>query len=251
MNLSTKLLAEAPTRSRAQNTAAAAPETKPRKANSEVRKQQNRIASRNYREKRKRKLQQLQQLLEDDDLGDQQGHTRSTSPYDDWSCSGSVRYERSIASSSPHITVLPGNFSSPQSDHATIPEQAWSTAVTSATEEPLLYTHPYYEPFLQTTAHNVGTSTATSYPAWNTIPWTAGTGYSTPNVSYHSTYPSHASLWPPSGFETMYAHAVHQQQAVSSTSSYVPSWQYHASEELPAGIALDPYGRRYHPYEPC
>ncbi|KAF2656345.1 hypothetical protein K491DRAFT_715422 [Lophiostoma macrostomum CBS 122681] len=38
---------------------------KPKKVNSEIRKQQNRIASRNYREKRKRKLQYLQQLLRD------------------------------------------------------------------------------------------------------------------------------------------------------------------------------------------
>ncbi|CAI6324402.1 unnamed protein product [Periconia digitata] len=39
------------------------PEKKPKKVNSELRKQQNRIASRNYREKRKRKLQYLQQLI--------------------------------------------------------------------------------------------------------------------------------------------------------------------------------------------
>ncbi|KAJ4295237.1 hypothetical protein N0V90_007248 [Kalmusia sp. IMI 367209] len=41
------------------------PGKKPKKVNSEIRKQQNRIASRNYREKRKRKLQYLQQLLKD------------------------------------------------------------------------------------------------------------------------------------------------------------------------------------------
>ncbi|KAF2116332.1 hypothetical protein BDV96DRAFT_49605 [Lophiotrema nucula] len=53
------------------------PGQKPRKVNSEVRKQQNRIASRNYREKRKRKLQYLQQLL-CDSPNDQQ--TQQTSP---------------------------------------------------------------------------------------------------------------------------------------------------------------------------
>ncbi|KAF2493337.1 hypothetical protein BU16DRAFT_583456 [Lophium mytilinum] len=42
------------------------PTPKPTKVNSEARKQQNRIASRNYREKRKRKLQFLEQLLEND-----------------------------------------------------------------------------------------------------------------------------------------------------------------------------------------
>ncbi|KAF2471822.1 uncharacterized protein BDR25DRAFT_367683 [Lindgomyces ingoldianus] len=44
---------------------------KPRKVNSEIRKQQNRIASRNYREKRKRKLQYLQQLIRDQGSTDQ------------------------------------------------------------------------------------------------------------------------------------------------------------------------------------
>ncbi|KAH4096364.1 hypothetical protein HBH98_044350 [Parastagonospora nodorum] len=38
---------------------------KPKKVNSEIRKQQNRIASRNYREKRKKKLQYLQRLVEE------------------------------------------------------------------------------------------------------------------------------------------------------------------------------------------
>ncbi|KAH9864226.1 hypothetical protein J1614_010160 [Plenodomus biglobosus] len=41
------------------------PKRKSKKANSEVRKQQNRIASRNYREKRKQKLHQLQRLIKD------------------------------------------------------------------------------------------------------------------------------------------------------------------------------------------
>ncbi|KAF2178297.1 hypothetical protein K469DRAFT_335355 [Zopfia rhizophila CBS 207.26] len=45
---------------------------KPKKVNSEIRKQQNRIASRNYREKRKRKLQYLQHLLQDQPPTDQQ-----------------------------------------------------------------------------------------------------------------------------------------------------------------------------------
>ncbi|PSN60929.1 hypothetical protein BS50DRAFT_578742 [Corynespora cassiicola Philippines] len=60
---------------------------RPKKANSEVRKQQNRIASRNYREKRKRKLQYLQQLIRDgrteeltlQDSGAQDRRTRSLS----------------------------------------------------------------------------------------------------------------------------------------------------------------------------
>ncbi|KAF3006435.1 hypothetical protein E8E13_001988 [Curvularia kusanoi] len=60
-------LTKAPATPRAQPTVTAPSDSKPKKPNSEVRKQQNRIASRNYREKRKRKLQQLQQLLDDGD----------------------------------------------------------------------------------------------------------------------------------------------------------------------------------------
>ncbi|KAF2642557.1 hypothetical protein P280DRAFT_267921 [Massarina eburnea CBS 473.64] len=46
-------------------------EKKPKKVNSDIRKQQNRIASRNYREKRKRKLQYLQQLIHDGGSADE------------------------------------------------------------------------------------------------------------------------------------------------------------------------------------
>ncbi|KAH7396897.1 hypothetical protein DE146DRAFT_614489 [Phaeosphaeria sp. MPI-PUGE-AT-0046c] len=52
-------------------------EKKPKKVNSEIRKQQNRIASRNYREKRKRKLQYLQQLIKD---GPNDEHTPEAVP---------------------------------------------------------------------------------------------------------------------------------------------------------------------------
>lgn len=48
---------------------------KPKKVNSEIRKQQNRIASRNYREKRKRKLQYLQRLLKDGESPEQAAQT--------------------------------------------------------------------------------------------------------------------------------------------------------------------------------
>ncbi len=48
MNYPTKLQMKTATMSIAQPVAATVPEKKPRKANSEVRKQQNRIASRNY-----------------------------------------------------------------------------------------------------------------------------------------------------------------------------------------------------------
>ncbi|KAF1997410.1 hypothetical protein P154DRAFT_284984 [Amniculicola lignicola CBS 123094] len=58
------------------------PGQKPKKVNSEVRKQQNRIASRNYREKRKRKLQLLQQIISDQSPGAPSPPESAYDPYE-------------------------------------------------------------------------------------------------------------------------------------------------------------------------
>ncbi|OSS53648.1 hypothetical protein B5807_01070 [Epicoccum nigrum] len=102
MNHSYHLSTKSSTSATVQSTAATSSETKPRRPNSELRKQQNRIASRNYREKRKRKLQQLEQLLdddEDDDSNEGRAQTRSISPYQSRSGSGELQ----LSTTSPHI----------------------------------------------------------------------------------------------------------------------------------------------------
>lgn len=75
---------------------------KPKKVNSEIRKQQNRIASRNYREKRKRKLQYLQQLLQDQTSPDQQTPTTPELSHEDRTRSMSAEY----FVSTPHMTPM-------------------------------------------------------------------------------------------------------------------------------------------------
>ncbi|KAI4710619.1 hypothetical protein J4E89_004207 [Alternaria sp. Ai002NY15] len=77
------------------------PGKKPKKPNSEIRKQQNRIASRNYREKRKRKLQYLQQLIRDDSEGRQDSEP-SPEQHEVYPRALSADYDITGASPSPY-----------------------------------------------------------------------------------------------------------------------------------------------------
>ncbi|KAI4925220.1 hypothetical protein J4E85_007097 [Alternaria conjuncta] len=77
------------------------PGKKPKKPNSEIRKQQNRIASRNYREKRKRKLQYLQQLIRDDSEGRRESEP-SPEQHEVYPRAPSADYDIVGASSSPY-----------------------------------------------------------------------------------------------------------------------------------------------------
>ncbi|KAL1801738.1 hypothetical protein ACET3X_002080 [Alternaria dauci] len=78
------------------------PAKKPKKPNSEIRKQQNRIASRNYREKRKRKLQYLQQLINDDSDSHQDAEP-SPEQHEVYPRSLSADYQVAGPSSSPYM----------------------------------------------------------------------------------------------------------------------------------------------------
>ena len=151
---------------------------------------------------------------------------------------------------SPHITTLPANLSTPQTAHATLSDLAWSTAVPS-TEHSLMYTHPYFEPPQQTNAYNADASTTTSYSTTHVLPWDVSTGYHTPEMTRYSSYPSHGSTWPASGYNSRYPHPIHQEETMPTTNFHVPSWQYQTTADLSAGIVLGPCGGRCHPYEPC
>lgn len=176
---------------------------------------------------------------------------RSISPYADRSCSGSVGHERSAASSSPHVATFSGTFNSPQPHYDSIAHQTCDTTIMSSTRQPLTCSYPYTEQTERTNAYNEDAHSVTSWSIWDTAPWAADTSFFTPNVSQHSNSSSYTSLWQPSMFGNAYLHGVHQQEAVPSTSSYVPSWQYQPSQETPVDKAFDPYGRSYYSHEPC
>ncbi|KAH6633448.1 hypothetical protein C7974DRAFT_171823 [Boeremia exigua] len=245
MNLPTKLQPRIPTTC---PTAVTMPENKPRKVNSEVRKQQNRIASRNYREKRKRKLQRLQQLLKDDEPGEKYDYNRSTSPYEDRSGSGSIFYERSVASASPHSAALSCTFSSPQPDHSATFNQTWMPHITTSSEQISTYNNSYSSPAQQMMAYTACGPAFSSQSTWNPFLSSTGITQSPPLASYHSLDPSNAYYWSSSDFESMYTHTMNPEEA--ATSSYMPSWQHHIGGEVPAGVAFDPYGRNYYRYKP-
>jgi hypothetical protein len=132
------------------------PAKKPKKVNSELRKQQNRIASRNYREwptgfvvptlntqlidfsntgeKRKRKLQYLQQLLRDDGTS-QETDAATEASYDARSRSVSAEY-------SVHGTPLPSVVLPSTPDYIMFPSSL------PLLDPALAATMPYHSPFL-------------------------------------------------------------------------------------------------------
>lgn len=137
---------------------------KPKKVNSEIRRQQNRIASRNYREsipdegadvdanscycageKRKRKLQRLQQLI-NDESGDQKDIlplTEQLGPF-----ARAVRTDCDIASTSP-LMLLPNSGSGPVDSNnvvITIPTVKENMAVLESQSLTMTHAHSSLEP---------------------------------------------------------------------------------------------------------
>lgn len=195
-------------------------------------------------EKRKRKLQQLQQLLNDEESNEEQGQIRSESPYGDWSCSSSVGH-RSVASLSPHIPALTEHFSSPQIENLAIPHRTWSSSDTLQVSS---YSHPHPISNQQTTACYAKPPSTTTQSAWGIDPMTAHIAYPTTEAPYQSLHPSYASLWSSPVPEHIFGHMGDQQQTASSP--YTFSHQYYSHNDSSVGAITDQYGRRFRAYEP-
>ncbi|CAO2655820.1 Nn.00g046230.m01.CDS01 [Neocucurbitaria sp. VM-36] len=115
---------------------------KPKKVNSEIRKQQNRIASRNYREKRKRKLQYLQDLIKDES-NDQQESDPSLEQHEVFVRSLSADQEPLGPSSSPYMLSSNDNFRPTSSSGAPITESILAASATSFDNHHLSTTQTY------------------------------------------------------------------------------------------------------------
>lgn len=102
-----------PGRKAQQDVERSVPPKKPKKVNSEIRKQQNRIASRNYREKRKQKLQYLQRLLRDHDSPDQRQREATPSETSQDGRGRSISAEYFAQRPVPNSEILPSNAHSP------------------------------------------------------------------------------------------------------------------------------------------
>lgn len=243
-------------------------EVKPRKVNSEMRKQQNRIASRNYRmssqqtniyfrkhshsmiagEKRKHKLQQLRKLLEDGDSNEQQIYTKSAHLYNE-SHSGSVEHESSAASASPYFAVRSDDSPSPSPENTMISTQGWTVAVTVSSDQPFLETQSTFDLPQGPTTYD--TNGPESHLLWNVPAYTASTNHSDSSSFTYPTYPTTPSSWTQLEPENMYSHTGVRQDTVIDTFSYPPSQSYSQSRVSQDKIILHPYGRTHYPYKPC
>ncbi|KAF2274724.1 uncharacterized protein EI97DRAFT_459996 [Westerdykella ornata] len=172
----------------------AAPAQKPKKVNSEIRKQQNRIASRNYREKRKRKLQYLQQLLQDEPAS--QSNEPLAEPSED-ARSRSVSTEYIGQHPSPPASItLPSTPDFP----------TYSTTLSSTTgtlvDPPLALASPYHSPYPTPSLPVSSLESAWSpslpiteplvIPLWNDSPWMADFSslqLPTPETESYEPYP--------------------------------------------------------------
>jgi hypothetical protein len=195
------------------------PGKKPRKPNSEIRKQQNRIASRNYREKRKRKLQYLQQLVNDDSDGHQNPEP-SPEQHEVYPRSLSADYEvAGPSSSSPYITSTTRAFDA---------SSAVATQTILAATAASMDTH-----------HHTAEQTYSYPPNWNTpiyspppppnIPWNMP-----PTWMSSLAYPSHSTTTtrPP-----MYRYTTHPtqplyQQTHTPSPSYLPSRDFSSNADI-------------------
>ncbi|KAL6707708.1 hypothetical protein ACN47E_003829 [Coniothyrium glycines] len=146
---------------------------KPKKVNSEARKQQNRVASRNYREKRKRKLQYLQQLIKDGP-DEQHGSEPSSEQYD--------TYERSVSAdhdeveSNPSFMVPSNHNMGVMSANGTRFSEATSPMRTTVLEGSMFTTTQAY-PFQSTWETPIYSPPPPTNMTWSMPMWTPGLEY--------------------------------------------------------------------------
>ncbi|KAF1829535.1 hypothetical protein BDW02DRAFT_145357 [Decorospora gaudefroyi] len=151
------------------------PVEKPKKVNSEIRKQQNRIASRNYREKRKRKLQYLQQLIQEGS-NDREESEPSPERQESYTRSVSTDYDIAGPSSSPYMLPTNSDFNPMSPSSATISNEVLATTATPFSSH-LATTHSY-PVFPQIWTSPIYSPPPPANVTWN-VPstWTAGSNY--------------------------------------------------------------------------
>ncbi|KAG9189166.1 hypothetical protein G6011_06034 [Alternaria panax] len=175
------------------------PGKKPKKPNSEIRKQQNRIASRNYREKRKRKLQYLQQLVNDDSDGHQDSEP-SPRQHEVYSRSLSADYEVAGSSLSPYTSSSNLAFGSVGASTAVV-TQAILAATTASFGAHQLSAEQTYSSYPPDWNAPVYSPPPPANIPWNMPPvWMSSLEYSAqastvrPSMYRYNTHPAHSSF---------------------------------------------------------
>jgi hypothetical protein len=222
---------------------------KPKKVNSEARKQQNRIASRNYRtfcpeistagaaeltcvfyagEKRKRKLQYLQQLIKDGS-NDEQTPEASPQPHEAHLRSISAEYDAG-SSSSPYMLPTNGNFASVISSSTAAPDQSLPAHTASFGSHllPTTQSYPSFEPPWNSAMYQPPPPPNMTY----TPNWVPSIEYSSRIVSRSDSF--HPSLpLGPSAFEQATSPYHHPRQFAPTPNQYdlgPPYGQYDESQ---------------------
>ncbi|CAN9080400.1 unnamed protein product [Alternaria alternata] len=173
------------------------PGKKPKKPNSEIRKQQNRIASRNYREKRKRKLQYLQQLV-NDDSDSHQDPEPSPEQHEIYPRSLSADYQVAGPSSSPYIVpsdrVLRANS-------AVVTQAILAATVASFDTNHVPAAEQAYPPYQPTWNASVYSPPPPANIPWNMPPaWMQSLAYppqatiTRPPMYRYNTHPAHSTF---------------------------------------------------------
>ena len=200
------------------------PGKKPKNVNSETRKQQNRIASRNYSkralgstvspgrgahkckrigEKRKRNLQYLQQLLKGEDLSEQQEPPTSLQQLEEHTRPCPTDYEPAVPSSSH--SVLPSNGGTkPFGWNSATTRNAVPTASTEPLENLLFTSTSLYPAFEQSWNESLCEQPhAVNIIAWNIPPWMLSTNCcppplpSRPDIIHHTSSSERSSFVTP------------------------------------------------------
>ncbi|KAF2130459.1 hypothetical protein P153DRAFT_218151 [Dothidotthia symphoricarpi CBS 119687] len=202
---------------------------KPKKVNSEIRKQQNRIASRNYREKRKRKLEHLQQQIEDGDSSDRQASQTSPRSCESHTRSSSEEYEVAESSSLPF--VLPFN---------TDVGQLASNGVNELETIPTAIISPFDSHILATTQSCSALEISWNPPIYDSplpmrTPWWAPDTVSPPQILSSSNELQYAPSPEASSYgQTSAPSQVPQQLFLHpDPTSYTPNYPYRFLDRLP------------------
>ncbi|KAB2110707.1 hypothetical protein AG0111_0g1428 [Alternaria gaisen] len=200
------------------------PGKKPKKPNSEIRKQQNRIASRNYREKRKRKLQYLQQLV-NDDSDSHQDPEPSPEQREIYPRSLSADYQVAGPSSSPYRVP----FDRALGANSAVVTQAILAATVASFDNNHLPAEQAYPPYQPTWNAPIYSPPPPANIPWNMPPaWMESLTYppqttiTRPPMYRYNTHPAHSTF----------------QQAHTPSPSHIPR------ESLPSPDLYD-YGADY------
>ncbi|EDU40947.1 bZIP-2 multi-domain protein [Pyrenophora tritici-repentis] len=194
------------------------PRKKPKKVNSEIRKQQNRIASRNYREKRKRKLQYLQQLIKDDSDGQQETEL-SPEPRKVYARSISADYEFAGPSSSPYPTPSVSDFSSVHANSTVAPDPilATNTATFNTHNTTVAPTYPLYP---QNWSAPIYPHHTPASVGWNNTPTWAPAPEYTPQPAPRSPMYPYVHPQAQAVFERAHTPSHQTQQFLANTAAY-------------------------------